>query len=129
MVTQEGVQHLAVGRKPVGPKVVAHELARGAQLILDEGQRHLARGSVFERLEALGLGLLERLEHRRWQPRMLLHQYAPDAGDMHDWENAGAHEIIAAGRDRIGKQPTDMGIYLAREARHARRDEAIDVTA
>src|SRR5262245_63586307 len=62
---QEGLQNLAVGRKPIGPEVVAHELARGAQLLLDEGKRSLARGGVFERLEALGLGLLERLEHRR----------------------------------------------------------------
>src|SRR5262249_35229274 len=120
VVTQEGLQHLAVGRKPIGPEVVAHELARGAQLVLDEGQRHLARGRVFERLEALGLGLLERFEHCRWQPRVLVYQLTPDTGEMHDGENAGAREIIAASRDRIGKQPTDMGIFLACEARHAR---------
>ncbi len=65
VVTQEGLELLAVGREPVGPEVAPHELARGAQLLLDEGQRHLARGGVFERLEALGLGLLKRLKDRR----------------------------------------------------------------
>src|SRR6266446_9197769 len=48
---------------------------------------------------------------------------------MHDGKDACAHEIIAAGGDRIGKQPTDMGILPAREARRARRDEAVDVAA
>src|SRR5260370_10032231 len=48
---------------------------------------------------------------------------------MHDGKDACAHEIIAAGGDRIGKQPTDMGILPAREARRARRNEAVDVAA
>ena len=129
MVAQERLQHLAVGGKPIGPEVVAHELARGAQLLLDERQRHLRRRRVLERGQALRLRLREGLEHRRRQPGMLLDQLAADADDVHDRKNAGALEIVAAGRDRIGKQPADMGIVLASKTRRARRDEAVDIAS
>src|SRR5712692_3333260 len=125
MVTQKGLQDLAVLRQPVRPEIVAHELTRGAQLLLDEWQRYLRRRGVLERREALRLRFRKRLEHRRRQPWVLFHQLAANAGDMHDRENAGALEIVLPGRDRIGKQPADIGIFSAREARHARRDEAV----
>jgi hypothetical protein len=103
VVTQECLEHLAIGGKPVGPEVLAHEFTRRAQLLLDERQRHLARGGVLERGETHRLRLLECFEHRRRQPRMRLDQLAPDAGDMHNRENAGAFEIVPARGDRIGK--------------------------
>ena len=46
---------------------------------------------------------------------MLLDQRAAHADDVHDRENAGALEIVLAGRDRIGKQPADIRIVLARQ--------------
>ena len=43
VVTQECLQDIPIGSEPVGPKIIAHEFARGAQLLLDKGQRDLGR--------------------------------------------------------------------------------------
>ena len=47
---------------------------------------------------------------------------------MHDREDAGALEVVLAGGDRIGKQHADIGRAPAREGRHPRRDEGVDLT-
>ena len=129
VVTQERLQHLAVGVQPVGPEVVPHQLAGGADLLVQERQRALAGGGVLQLLHALRLRLLQRLEHRRGKPWVLFNKRAADAGDVHDREDAGALEVVLAGRDRVGKQPADVRIVLARHPRHPRRDERIDLAA
>ena len=116
VMAQERLQHLAVGREAVGPEIVSHQLARGLELLVDERQRAFAGRGVLQLLEALRLRLLERLEHRRRQPGMLLDQRAADAGDVHDRKDAGALVIVLAGRDRIGKQPADIRIAACRRA-------------
>src|SRR5262249_17911253 len=55
VVPQERLEHLAVRSEPIGPEVVAHELAREAQLILHERQRHFGCRGILERLHALRL--------------------------------------------------------------------------
>src|ERR1700732_5355324 len=62
MVAQERLQDLAVGGEAVGPEIVAHQLARGLELLLDERQRAFRGRGVLELLHALGLGRIERLE-------------------------------------------------------------------
>jgi hypothetical protein len=42
MMPQERLQHLAIGCEAVGPEGVPHQLARGLELLVDEGQRALA---------------------------------------------------------------------------------------
>src|SRR5262245_13502166 len=50
MVAQKGLEYLAVGRKPVRPEVVPHQLARRPELLVHERQRALAGGGVLELL-------------------------------------------------------------------------------
>src|SRR5437899_2619959 len=76
MMPQERLQHLAVGREAIRPEVMTHQLAGGLELLVHERQCALACRGVLELLEAFSLGPLERLEHRRRQPGMLLHQGA-----------------------------------------------------
>src|SRR5690349_15168467 len=42
VMPQERLQHLAIGCEAVGPEVVPHQLARGLELLVDEGQRAFA---------------------------------------------------------------------------------------
>ena len=41
VVTQECLQDIPIGSKPVGPEIIPHEFARGSQLLVDKGQRDL----------------------------------------------------------------------------------------
>src|SRR5262249_33342914 len=113
--------------KPIRPEVVPHQFTRGAQLLLHERQRHLARCSVLERREALRLCLFERLEDSRRQPGMCLDQLAPDTSQMHDGENTGAFKIRLSRLDWVRKQPADIGILPAGETGHAGRYEGVDL--
>jgi hypothetical protein len=55
-------------------------------------------------------------------------EFAAHADKMHDREDAGALKIILGGRDRIEKQPADMGMTALERRRHTRRNDAIDLT-
>src|SRR5258707_5294992 len=52
MVPQESLQHLAVGRKAVGPEVVPHQFARSLELFIDKRQRAFARRNDFNLVQA-----------------------------------------------------------------------------
>ena len=72
VAAQEGFKHLAVDGKPVRPEIVPHQFAGCLELLVHERQRALAGRGVFQSLEAFRVGLLERLEDRCREPRMLL---------------------------------------------------------
>src|SRR5262249_18003071 len=127
MVVQKRLQHLAVWRETVGPEIVAHQVARGLELLVDERQRAFAGRGIFELLQALRLRLLEGLEHGGGKPWILLHQRSANAGEVHDRKNASAPVVVAPGRDRVGPQPANIRIVLSNKPRHARGDEGVDL--
>ena len=52
VMAQKRLQHLPVGGKPIGPEVLAHQLARCLELFVHERQRTLAGRRVLELFEA-----------------------------------------------------------------------------
>src|ERR1700748_3119241 len=75
----------------------------------------------------LGLRLLERLQYRRRQPRMLFGKRPPHANQMPDRENLGALVVILGSGDGVAEQPADVLVLdRGRSWRHKTVDLAID---
>src|SRR5580693_4349474 len=121
MLSEKIIEHLAVRLDAVGPEVVAHQVTRLLQALLDERQRHLGGRRVGELCQPRLLRLLERLKHRAGEPRVLLGKRAANAEHVHDREEAGALVIVLGHRDRIGKQPANMRMAALDERWRPRR--------
>src|SRR5262245_65795228 len=125
MMTQEGLQWLAIWRNTVGPEVIAHECARFLQTLFDKRERNLGRRGVRELLKRDCFRTFESLEHRAGQPAMLLDELPPHADKVHNRKNSRALEIVLRRRDRIGEQPADLRV-TAETRRYTRSDKTID---
>ena len=100
VVLQEDVERLLVGRKTIGPVVVAEQLP-GFLEVLDQPRLHepKCRRVVDARIRFVTRGQ-ERLVQRLRDPAMPFVDIAAQHHDVHDREDVGGGEVLLLDRDR-----------------------------
>src|SRR5258706_16281924 len=83
---QKCFENVPIGYNPIGPIVVAHEIASRLQLILDKRQSDLRRRGIPQPCERHRFRLLEGLQQSGGEPRMLINNGAAGVRHNADWE-------------------------------------------